>query len=409
MPFPRRSARSISSQRLRSHRTSLSTSHGTHTPTEASCRISPSRVEDGIELVPIERQNSASAKQIAPGQEEKEVVPLSRLDLEISRKPLPSLPQSRWNRMSVKHRILTILCIQFCMVLTIGLSLRAPRSKSASSPAKQTVSPVAPTPTPIQLDTPIKHGAFLIPFGNVQQQSSACVAQSNESSAWTCKPRRAVRLSLLPSESMNVTLVYIESLNSSASLGYGIQDPNFPVMPLSTVIDPQYPNHGGAYYFKSRYDRVTLLKEEQIGAIHNNSFSLSQDEVTDIQPGSTLWQCFFNSTSVEGYLYVLQNATSTNQTLPCENPHNSTNTVMVSFLPYVMKITEEQLPGKTQAAYCNKVRYLGNRSLVTQFDGQGRPISMNLTMLGSQLQGVEGSQKRQTSLQDFCQCQWLYQ
>ena len=122
--------KSISSQSLPSILTLFPTNYGRITAAQTPPEDSARRIEDGIELVPIERQNSSTAKILSPGREEKEVVPGPKLDIEISAKPLPSLPGSKWSRMSIRNRIIALLCIQFCMISTIGLSLRSVKGRN---------------------------------------------------------------------------------------------------------------------------------------------------------------------------------------------------------------------------------------------------------------------------------------
>ncbi|ORY18136.1 hypothetical protein BCR34DRAFT_596377 [Clohesyomyces aquaticus] len=410
MRLPRRSVRSITSLRLPSLRSSLSSNNERRECT----RNTPADVEDGIELVPIERQNSPCAKQIAPCQEEKEVVPGSKLEFEISTKPLPSLPTSKWGRLSKRSRILTILAIQICIVLTIGLSLMSAKKRHTSFSPKQhsenATSSQSPnggdTLTPLNFSAPIKRGTFALPFENVKQQSSACLAKNNQSAAWSCEPRRSIRLTLLPSsDSANITILYPESLNSTVSTYYGVQDPGVPMMNLSTtVLDPQYPDLGGAYYFKSQYTRYMLLGEDDILSALGRPTAFVLPKGTDVVSGDTVWTCKFDETSIEGYVYVLKNATNVGAKIVTSDPHNATNPIMVPWFPYMMKITEERLPDHGATAQCTKGRLLENGILAAQYDGQNQKIQLNLAQ---STQDIGDAQKGDTI--NACRCQWLYQ
>ena len=85
--------------------------------------------EDGIELVPIERQNGSYAKILSPGTEEKEVIPNSGTAL--STKPLPRIPQSRWSRLSSKQKTWLVVSSLAVVALTVGLSLLATKGESS--------------------------------------------------------------------------------------------------------------------------------------------------------------------------------------------------------------------------------------------------------------------------------------
>lgn len=89
------------------------------------------QVEDGIEVLPLERCNILSAPILSPDQEEKEVFVVLQEEMEANEKPLPRLPTSMWLRMSTRQRILALLCLQFLMLMTIGLALMAARGRSS--------------------------------------------------------------------------------------------------------------------------------------------------------------------------------------------------------------------------------------------------------------------------------------
>jgi hypothetical protein len=97
-----------------------------------NCATSPneshkSTIEEGLEVVPIERSNSTCGKIVSPGTDDKELVSRSPLDLHIGEKPLPNLPHSRrssrlrtrWKRLPAKLRIVILVGIQVIMVLIL--------------------------------------------------------------------------------------------------------------------------------------------------------------------------------------------------------------------------------------------------------------------------------------------------
>lgn len=134
MRFPRRSVKSISSfsgRQLPSLITFFPANQLQNVSEQDQTQNSPTRIEDGIELVPIERQDTSCGKILTPGQEEKEVTSGGKAGIELWTKPLPNLPTTKWSRMPVKRRIITILCIQFCMLLTIALSLMSVKKKAS--------------------------------------------------------------------------------------------------------------------------------------------------------------------------------------------------------------------------------------------------------------------------------------
>jgi hypothetical protein len=130
MQLPRRSVKSI--QPLPSIYTTFSVNNEGNTTREHSgkCLIRP--IEDGIEVVPIERCNVLSAPILSPDTAEKELFITPKEESGHSEKPLPRLPTSYWARLSLKQRVLALLAVQIAMVLTIGLSLMAARNHASS-------------------------------------------------------------------------------------------------------------------------------------------------------------------------------------------------------------------------------------------------------------------------------------
>jgi hypothetical protein len=94
------------------------------------------QIEDGIELVPLERSEDLSAPILSPDQDEKEVCHLPRQTEALSYKPLPRVPESLWARLSTKQRTLAVLGVQFATLLTVGLALLSLRNRSTERWAK---------------------------------------------------------------------------------------------------------------------------------------------------------------------------------------------------------------------------------------------------------------------------------
>lgn len=141
MQLPRRSVRSI--QELPSIRTAFPVHYKpvrTHSASTASNSARSPDVEDGLEVVPLERDSMLSAPIASAYQDEKEVYISAH---QVGEKPLPSIPTSiwsrTWGRMSVKWRVFAVLGLQAVVLLTVGLALLAASSRAAK---KYGISPV---------------------------------------------------------------------------------------------------------------------------------------------------------------------------------------------------------------------------------------------------------------------------
>ncbi|KAF2184105.1 hypothetical protein K469DRAFT_689451 [Zopfia rhizophila CBS 207.26] len=414
MPFPRRSVRSIQNLQLPSLQTTFSGNHGRGTTRNALAGNSAVPIEDGIELVPIERQNSTCNKQLTPGREGKEVVPNTKLPCNITVKPLPNLPGTRWSRMAVKYRIIILLCIQGCMVLATGLSLVAAKrqdSQRLSNPPSSSTASVTPnTSAPIPSIPPLQRGTFAIVGRQLKSEDSRCLAQNNESLAWSCVPAPgALRLSLLPSPAnqINLTIVSLGPLAVDNFTWYGVQAPEIQPTSLTSIVDPEHPTYGPAYHFRSTYNRTVLLKENQI--VDGSRRPDPPDPTTgfSVAIGDRPWFCAFNETAIEGFIYISRNFSSENRSIITMQDGKAVKTMQ---LPYMVKIREERLPNTTRP-YCLQMEMMGNKKLL--------PVAtvnlLKLSETGSTLQqarenefseGIE-REKGQIIPPNSCHCQWM--
>lgn len=133
MQLPRRSVRSI--QELPSIRTAFPVHYQlvrTHSASTASNSARSPDIEDGLEVVPLERDSVLSAPIVSAYVDEKEVFIITQQ--EVDEKPLPDVPDSiwsrTWGRMSLKYRVYAVLGLQAVVLLTIGVALLAAGSKA---------------------------------------------------------------------------------------------------------------------------------------------------------------------------------------------------------------------------------------------------------------------------------------
>ncbi|KAF2732629.1 hypothetical protein EJ04DRAFT_525208 [Polyplosphaeria fusca] len=416
MRYPRRSIRSIQGQQLPSIITQFSPRHGSirGIPVQSPQTPLPRQIEDGIEVVPIEKQETGTGMILTPEDEGKEVVLISeKSEKEVFVPPLPTPPRSLWSRISKTNRILGILSIQVIILIAVGLGLMAAKSKG------QQVMPTT-TLTPTSEKVLIQNGtfAFMTPV-EPQQQNSACLALTNESVAWTCLSRRMLRIqfSLNPSDGGTVMSATMRARNrTNTTTTYGPRPPIFSPAPLTPATDPDYPENGQAYYFRTLYDRTVILKENQIGT------DVMQQEMPDrnrtqVKPGERPWLCTFNATVLEGYVYLAGNATSANRTV---DPAFSTEDAKMPIMPYKMKLTEMRTRESPQP-YCTRM-VVGEDGVMVQGEGEGRrelrlhethseqrPAGGRRELLGGMVGRGVRKEKRQTVTPYCCRCQYMWQ
>jgi hypothetical protein len=94
---------------------------------------------------------------------------------------------------------------------------------------------------------------------------------------------------------------------------YGLQTPDLSLQPLQLVLDLDYKAYGPAYHFFARYDKVVVLRPDELSL--SSGIKKRQDDKNfrqrfQVRPGDLPWYCFWNRTYIEGYIYVEDNSTA---------------------------------------------------------------------------------------------------
>ncbi|KAF1951298.1 hypothetical protein CC80DRAFT_597456 [Byssothecium circinans] len=373
-------------------------------------------IEEGIELVPIERLNTTCGKILSPGTEDKEVI-FSKRSPNTSTKRLPALPKNRWrkapksswDRLSVKHRMLVLFAVQISILATITGCLLSVKGRNATS--GKAIQPTDPGTLPPTPSIPIKQGTFAVALGNARQQSSACLARSNESAAWACTSDDVLQVSILPSTSQQPgqRLISIGSPSHVKWTSYGQRPLAIPTTTLIASQDPESPDDGLAYHFQTTYNRTVLIKDDQLPVSSMASGRMNMASPM-IQEGDQPWVCFFNQTVVEGYIYVSRRAVSTNTSTSALSA-NSTTRTETPFLPYTFKLSEQRVSNST-IPYCERQTVSEHGELIP--NGASK-LLLALSEPAFILEGAKlhrykerGKERRhQPLVGKSCQCQWV--
>jgi hypothetical protein len=107
---------------------------------------------------------------------------------------------------------------------------------------------------------------------------------------------------------------------------YGLQTPDLALQPLQLVLDLDYKAYGPAYHFYARYDKIVVLRPDELS--FSSGFKRQDDknfrQRFQVRPGDMPWYCFWNSTYIEGYIYVEDNSTAASFTaFPTSAPSGS--------------------------------------------------------------------------------------
>ncbi|KAJ4349804.1 uncharacterized protein N0V89_008423 [Didymosphaeria variabile] len=256
------------------------------------------------------------------------------------------------------------------------------------------------------------------------------------------------------------------------SIQYGLQPPVVPPSTLQLVTDLDYRGYGPAWHFSGRYDKVVVLQPDEFAA--GNGLRKRDDDPNkpsfrhrfQVMPGDNPWYCVWNSTYIEGYIYVTDNSTAATMTnYPTPNPSDPfpemmtpTATVSTSSAenssasttppptkrtpqqrddgsnfrfpfpyPRIVKIEERRLPGAPQP-YCQKMQLLDNGQIAPASGSNGGNVIVWLQEADPRIDEFFGApsgpppapsstqkaktrrqQEKRTDPSDACHCQWMFQ
>jgi hypothetical protein len=252
-------------------------------------------------------------------------------------------------------------------------------------------------------------GPFAVPVQVPQQQMSTCLARTNESVAWQCASDTTFQLNILPSpKDFNITMITLGSVPSTnGTIYHGHQAPDISPVALSLLNGvASADNDGSTYYFRSTYNRVVLLKEND----------LTPDDKPRSQPvmrhptflsGETLWRCIFNESVVEGYIYPKKKTAASGM-------FNGTVAAVQNLpkIPYVLKLVEQRMPNG-KGPYCERVQVQDGKLLVLSEE----KVMLTLVEPAAEASATKVRLARSARYRprqskpgnNFCRCQWMVQ
>lgn len=263
-------------------------------------------------------------------------------------------------------------------------------------------------------------------------------------------------------------LELLPGLSSGGPLRYGAQPPPFnEPYDLIVMLDKVEPNRGPAYFFQHSYDKIVVVPEKQLsaGTSKRSLEDSSKLEERDwyhggiAQPGHRPWFCFWNSTVLEGFVYITQDssaassssvasaasATLSTTTGPPRSPPSTSGTAtttstagwkrqyspapmpspMIAPCPKVVKIEERRHSVNAMQPYCQQMQVLNDGSVGTVTGPTGELVTVELNetepiyQRGVRMSGVIGKRRRwweesntgrvekKDVIANGCQCMWL--
>jgi hypothetical protein len=255
----------------------------------------------------------------------------------------------------------------------------------------------------------VPKGPFVVPIQSPQQQSSACLVKTNESVAWQCSSDTSFQLNILPAPShVNATMITLGSVpRTNGTIYHGHQAPDVSPVEVKLVTNPNPSDSDGpAYHFRTTYDRIVLLKENDLIPADKPRPQPVMRHPT-FQSGESLWQCVFNETLIEGYIYP-------NKKSAAVGSLNSTATSMSKLprFPYALKLVEQRMPNGKEP-YCEKmklesgglVRLSGERVMLGVAEPAAEVAAAKIELLRS----ARFRARQSTPQSNYCRCQWMVQ
>ncbi|KAF3007396.1 hypothetical protein E8E13_001860 [Curvularia kusanoi] len=313
-------------------------------PTIAPARLPPQRPEtqtgnlahtSSTNTVPAEPSDSSSASLLTAESGE--------YTEKFNEKGDPESEKLSWRKKRLFGKIpmgvaLVILILLLVFAVALGAAIGTFAAKKHSSnndndghrpekePQPQVTGPsgslfgATPISTPNGFST-LPTGAFSLPLGFPQEANPGCLVQPNEFSAWSCKMTFAPVIITINDTAVDFdgNMQQIASLRAGASLDgiiqYGVQTPQLDLQALQLVQDLDYKNYGPAYHFHTKYDKVVVLRAEELSVGSNLKKRQSTDDMSSrqrftVQPGDYPWYCYWNDTYIEGYVYAVNNSTA---------------------------------------------------------------------------------------------------
>jgi hypothetical protein len=183
----------------------------------------------------------------------------------------------------------------------------------------------------------IPTGSFSLPLGFPQQANPGCLVQASEFPAWSCKMTFAPLIIIINNTYIDDSDGYQRQAASSEAgslftegvLQYGLQTPQLALEPMQLVNDGDLEDFGPAYHFATQYDKLVILRPEDLSAgsslkKRQNVNAMPLRQKFTVQPGDYPWFCYWNQTYIEGYIYAQNNSTAASLTsYPTMWPTNS--------------------------------------------------------------------------------------
>ncbi|KAJ5095508.1 hypothetical protein NUU61_004864 [Penicillium alfredii] len=284
-------------------------------------------------------------------------------------------------------------CIGGVIGGVLGTKKAADSEKTEQSPSTQgppvrtvTTSPQLDaslmTTTPPNLKT-VPTGHFMIP-SVVHNSSDFCIDDHHYRRAWACQNEPKDFEVHIGGREGHHSIIFANN-GPSPTFTYGAQEPLLPhpTQSLSMAVDTSDVGMGPALFFFALFDKLVIVPEETFSSnsLSGRSFFKDNKMVGDLrnrkqtaQPGERPWFCWWNSTTLEFFMYVNQSsanngdsstaATDSNMAAITAGSHsNSKRGDPTLDYPRRIKMEERRDYADAEAPYCQQMQVMENNKI----------------------------------------------
>lgn len=276
--------------------------------------------------------------------------------------------------------------------------------------------PLSSTPSGLP---PLATGSFSVVLDGPSTTSNSCLTNSVQSSAWDCATGANLKIDITMTDSNVPVLSLSYPTLPGAKIRYGAQPPalNGPVT-LSLNTDSDTPNKGPAYSFCHSYNKTVIVRQEDLpGGSQASKRSFMRRWLSDddglkdpaslferdssqfpysqyAKAGEQPWYCFWNDTSLEGFVFVTQNAenntgesrpypsvavtSAATPSAPYQGRAKRQAPTNLSAYPKIIKIEERRSVHNAIRPYCQQMQILYNQQLGFTVPGSDSPLTIQL-------------------------------
>jgi hypothetical protein len=189
-------------------------------------------------------------------------------------------------------------------------------------------------------------------------------------------------------ECYNLTLKAVNPVD--AQFLWGTQPPSVYHETLTLVNDTFEPRRGPAWWLKVTYDKIVVVAESSLSSKIKRwdnfgspvvDYDVIRAKAPSIgaQNGDKPWICTWPNTTLEIFIYPIQNVSNSSNSTSTSSVPNAYPTDGLHAYPKTVKFLERRDTDDAPKAFCRQVQIINNgRNMTNLTDGHGNPILIEI-------------------------------